>query len=63
MELYVHPNSATILEMVCGGKVILDFDQSARQLTTKRVSFLILGIFMYTAAVFGVTKFLRKEVY
>lgn len=26
LELYVHPNSNTVLEMVCGGKVILDFN-------------------------------------
>lgn len=63
LELYVHPNSDTILEMVCGGKVILDFNQAERRLTTKRVSFLILGIFMYTAAAFGVVKLIRKEVY
>lgn len=49
--------------MVCGGKVILDFNQAERRLTTKRVSFLILGIFMYTAAAFGVVKLIRKEVY
>ncbi len=29
LELYVHPNSDTILEMVCGGKVILDFNQES----------------------------------
>ncbi len=63
LELYVRPNSDTILEMVCGGKVILDFNQAERRLTTKRVSFLILGIFMYTSAAFGVVKLLRKEVY
>lgn len=63
LELYVHPNSDTILEMVCGGKVILDFNQAKRRLTTKRVSFLILGIFMYTSAAFGVVKLLNKGTY
>lgn len=63
LELYVHPNSDTILEMVCGGKVILDFNQAERRLTTKRVSFLILGIFMYMSAAFGVEKLLNKETY
>ena len=63
LELYVHPNSNTVLEMVCGGKVILDFNQAERRLTTKRVSFLILGIFMYAEAVFGVVKLLNKGTY
>lgn len=63
LELYVHPNSNTVLEMVCGGKVILDFNQAERRLTTKRVYFLILGIFMYAEAVFGVVKLLNKGTY
>lgn len=63
LELYVHPNSNTVLEMVCSGKVILDFNQAERRLTTKRVSFLILGIFMYAEAVFGVVKLLNKGNY
>lgn len=63
LELYVHPNSDTILKMVCSGKVILDFNQAERRLTTKRVSFLILGIFMYMSAAFGVEKLLNKETY
>lgn len=63
LELYVHPNSDTILEMMCSGEVILDFNQAAQRLTTKRVSFLILGIFMYMSAAFGVEKLLNKETY
>ena len=63
LELYVHPNCNTVLEMVCGGKVILDFNQAERRLTTKRVSLLILATFMYADAVFGLVTLLHKGTY
>lgn len=61
LNLYIHPNSDTILEMVDGGEVILAFDEAVDQLSAEASGFMVLGIFMYICAAAGVMKLVRKK--
>lgn len=63
LELYVHPNSSTILEMSAQGDVILTFDETVEKLSAEVSGFMVLGIFMYLFAAAGAFKLIRKQVY
>lgn len=63
LQLLVHPNSNTILEMVDNGEMILAFDDAMDRLSSEATGFSILGIFMYVGAAHGAIKLIRKEVF
>lgn len=60
LNLYVHPNSGTILEMAANGEVILGFDEATAHLSAEVTGFAILGALMYLGAAFGLFKLIRK---
>lgn len=63
LNLYAHPNSKCILEMVYNGEVIIDFDKAVDQLSTRITHFVPCGILMYLFAAYGIAKIVRNEVY
>lgn len=63
LQLLVHPNSNTILEMVDNGEIILAFDDAMDKLSSEVTGFTILGVFMYFCAVNSAIKLIRKEVF
>ena len=63
LNLYVHPNSSTILEMVSNGEFILVFDEVMEQLSSEVSAFTVLGVFMYLCAAFGAFKLIRRDVF
>ncbi len=63
LDLYVHPNSGTILEMAHGEEVIIGFDETVDKLSGEVLGFTALGIVLYLGAAFGIIKLIRKEIY
>ena len=53
IRLLIHPNSSTIVEFTAGDATLLEFDETIKRLENESVGFLILGIFMYISALFG----------
>lgn len=63
LNLYIHPNSSNILEMVDNGDSIIVFDEAIDKLAVEVSGFTVLGIFMYLCAVLGIIKLVKKETY
>lgn len=61
LQMYVHPNSDTILELRTQSDTILDFDTASSCLSYNRTGFTYLGIFMYIAAAAVLVKIVKKE--
>jgi len=53
IRLLIHPNSSTIVEFTAGDATLLEFDETIKRLGNESVVFLILGVFMYISALFG----------
>ena len=53
LEMGVHPNSNTILELRCGTSKYLDFEDAMKHLGRESVGFTVLGIFCYLSFIFG----------
>ena len=53
IEMLVHPNSNTILEMTIGNTKLLAFHESMQKLSSEIVPFMYLGIFCYLSALIG----------
>lgn len=63
LNLYIHPNSSNILEMVDNGDFIIVFDEAIDKLAAEVSGFTVLGIFMYFCAALGIIKLVKKETY
>lgn len=63
LQLYVHPHSSTLLEIKSDNNSILLFEESIEKLSSEVSTFLLLGIFMYACAVYGIIKLLLKQTY
>lgn len=63
LQMYIHPNSSTVLDIHDGNYTILLFDDTVASLSNEVIGFFILGIFMYLSAVFGLIKLIRNETY
>ncbi len=61
LKIYYHPNSRNIMEMICGGKVIVQFETASSRLAFDRQAFTVLGVFMYLCAAFGVIMLIREK--
>ncbi|MBE5758930.1 MAG: hypothetical protein E7332_02740 [Clostridiales bacterium] len=53
IEMLVHPNSNTILEMTIGNTKLLAFHDSMQKLSSEASVFICLGIFCYLSALIG----------
>lgn len=61
VTLYIHPNSDTVLELICHGEVILPFDETVKKVATEANAFAVLGVFMYLCAAAGILRLLKKQ--
>lgn len=61
LKIYYHPKSGNIMEMICGGKVIVSFETASLKLAFDRWAFTVLGVFMYLCAAFGVIMLIREK--
>ena len=62
IEMMVHPNSNTILEMQVGTTKLLKFQDSVQKLTSEASGFMYLGIFCYITALIGVGYFIFPKL-
>lgn len=58
IEMIVHPNSNTILEMEVGKTRLLEFHDSVQKLTSEASGFMYLGIFCYMMSLMGAGYFI-----
>ena len=58
VELIIHPNSDTVLDMRTDDSVLIEFDESIDILSLENKGFMILGIIMYLGSVFGLIYFI-----
>lgn len=61
LSLMIHPNSDAILDMRVNDIVALEFNDSREKLTDDKNGFLLLGIFCYSSAIYGVIVFIQKK--
>ena len=61
LKIYYHPKSGNIMEIICGGKVIVSFETASLKLAFDRWAFTVLGVFMYLCAAFGVIMLIREK--
>lgn len=62
VDMLVHPKSDTVWELRHGGKTILSFEESQKDIKNENVGFIILGIFMYFCAAIGIGSMLMRCV-
>ncbi|MBQ7160552.1 MAG: hypothetical protein IJR90_02470 [Clostridia bacterium] len=53
VEMLIHPNSPTIMEMRADGTEILSFEDASRAMASSSAGFMLLGLFLYAMAVYG----------
>lgn len=53
LEMAVHPNSNTILELQCAAAKYLDFEDAMKHLGRESAGFTVLGIFCYLSSIVG----------
>lgn len=53
LQLLIHPNSDTIVELTVRGRTLLEFDTTIGKLGDEKTGFLILGIGLYACAFAG----------
>lgn len=61
IEMKVHPNSNTILEMKVGADEFLAFQDSVQKLSSETSGFFVAGVFCYIAAIVGAYQLIRLK--
>ena len=61
LNLYIHPRSNTILELIDNGNVIIGYDETIKKLSSEVKAFRVLGLILYSWAVLSIIKIIRKE--
>lgn len=62
LDMLLHPNSSSIVELKHGEKTILPFEEAVKDLGVERIGFLILGILLYLCAVWGAFVLLKRWI-
>lgn len=58
VEMLVHPNSDSIVEMKVGNMKVLDFQDSIQKLSSEASGFMYIGVFCYIMALLGAGHFI-----
>lgn len=58
VEMLVHPNSDSIVEMKVGTMKLLDFQDSIQKLSSEASGFMYIGVFCYIMALLGAGHFI-----
>ena len=61
LNLYIHPRSNTILELIDNGNVIIEYDETIKKLSSEVKAFRVFGLILYSWAVLGIIKIIRNE--
>ena len=61
MQILIHPNADTILDMRTSDNTILEFNDVMGKLEKEKYGFYLLGVFGYFSAVIGMTRFLEDS--
>ncbi len=61
LNLYIHPRSNAILELIDNGNVIIEYDEAIKKLSSNVKAFRVFGLILYSWAVLGIIKIIRKE--
>ena len=61
LEMMIHPNSNTVLDLEIGTVKILEFHDSVQKLSSEASGFMYLGIFCYVMALMGTGYFVFPE--
>ena len=61
LHLGVHPNSNTLMEITHHGQPVLTFAQASRRVSFRVRGFLILGLFMYCSAAYGLYQLFKGK--
>lgn len=59
VEMRIHPESDTILEMLSNGIILMDFDRTVETLGNETTGFMYLGIFCFAVALWGLINLTR----
>ena len=62
LDMLLHPNSSSIVELKHGEKTILPFEEAVKDLGVERIGFLILGILLYLCAACGAFVLLKRWI-
>ena len=62
LHLGVHPNSSTLMEITDHGRTVLSFEQASERGAFRTRGFLLLGLFMYTCALYAAITLLRGKI-
>lgn len=60
LELLIHPNTDSVMEMKSGRGVLLSFEESSGIMKNNRIGFSVFACFMYSVAVMGVLALLMR---
>ena len=63
LRMYLHPTGHEVLELVCDGTTVINFDDAVENLSSEALGFKVLGVLLYFGAVLGTIKLIRKEVF
>ena len=62
VTMLVHPNSDTVWELKYGGKTILPFEESQKDIKNENIGFAFLGAFAYLCAAYGLGSLLMRWI-
>ncbi len=61
LSCLVHPNGGAVMEIAAQDGVLLAFDDAAARLTGEQRGFMILGLILYAAALYGLLNLLPRR--
>ena len=61
LHLGLHPNSSTILEITDHGRTVMPFAHAAKRVKFRARGFLLLGLFLYAAAGYGLYLLVKQK--
>lgn len=61
VDLIIHPNANTILDMRNGDTVVLDFNDTSEKLSNEKDGFLALGLLCYAAATYALIRLIAQS--
>ena len=61
LHLGLHPNSSTILEITDHGRTVMPFAHAAKRVKFRARGFLLLGLFLYAAAGYGLHLLVKQK--
>lgn len=61
VQIVVHPHSKSVVEIVSGGRVLLNFDKAQEKLWNESVAFAVLGLLVYILDIYLIVVMVRRK--